>query len=198
MIEKTKKASQGRSNPAKTTKQPADLKKPWQRDKSVRKVLYPIYYQLDKETRQHVGLMMKVPVFIQDPLVAMENPTLGVQGIYIRLEKNMGSGPTSSRVVVVDFNEETKILTAPVLWDKDAGWFRTPTQEMEWLPDAPGVQDDMSKVKDPKKYKEQCRQYIERTLKNPYFHQVNVWAVVQRVLEFCEEPSALGALGLRW
>ena len=37
------------------------------------------------------ALMMKIPVFIKDPLVALENPTLGVQEISVRLEKNMGS-----------------------------------------------------------------------------------------------------------
>ena len=136
--------------------------------------------------------MVKVPVFIKDPLVAMENPTLGIQEISVRLERNLGSGPTSSRVAVVDYNANNQELTNPVIWDEVAGWFQTPSPHAEWLPDAPDVPDDMSKVKDPDKYSEQYRQFIEKTVKNPYFHQVNVWAVVQRVLEFCEESSALG------
>ena len=36
------------------------------------------------------------------------------------------------------------------------------------------------------------RLFIERAVHNLHFHQVNVWAVVQRVLEFYEEPQALG------
>lgn len=198
MIEETKKTARGRLNPAKTTKPPTNPKNPWQRgasinlNQSVRDGLYSVYYHLDKATRQDLGLMMKVPVFIKDPLVAMENPTLGVQEISVRLEKNMGSGPTSSRVAVVDYNANNQELTTPVIWDDAVGWFQTPLPQSEWLPGVPDVPEDMSKVEDPDKYSEQYRQFIEKTVKNPYFHQVNVWAVVQRVLEFCEESSALG------
>jgi hypothetical protein len=172
--------------------------KPWRRgatiklNKSVTDSLYPVYSQIDKQTRQDVGLMMKIPVFIKDPLVALENPTLGVQEISVRLEKNMGAGPTSSRIAVVDFNADTQTLVDPVVWDEEEGWFHTPLSEKDWLPDDPDVPEDMTKVKDPQKYKEQYRQFIEKTVKNPYFHQLNAWAVVQRVLEFYEEPWALG------
>ena len=189
MTEKTKKTARGRLNPAKTTKPPTNPKNPWQRgasinlNQSVRDGLYSVYYHLDKATRQDLGLMMKVPVFIKDPLVAMENPTLGVQEISVRLEKNMGSGPTSSRVAVVDYNANNQELTTPVIWDDAVGWFQTPLPQSEWLPGVPDVPEDMSKVEDPDKYSEQYRQFIEKTVKNPYFHQVNVWAVVQRVLE---------------
>mgnify|MGYP001051276959 FL=1 len=186
--------------------QPADVvptgpQKPWRRgamiklNKSVTDSLYPVYYRIDKETRQDVGLMMKIPVFIKDPLVALENPTLGVQEISVRLEKNMGAGPTSARLAVVDFNADTQTLAAPVVWDEEEGWFHSPLSETDWLPDAPDVPediDDPKKIKNPEKYKEQYRQFIEKAVKNPYFHQVNAWAVVQRVLEFYEEPWVLG------
>jgi hypothetical protein len=198
MAEKSKKASRSGSQPTPPKGQPLGPQKPWRRgaelklNKSVWDGLYPVYFGINKETRQDVGLMMKVPVFIKDPLVALENPTLGVQEIVIRLEGNMGDGPTSSRVAVVDFNADTQALTAPVIWDEEEGWFRTPLSTADWLPDAPDVPEDMTKVKNPEKYKEEYRQFIEKTVKNPYFHQVNAWAVVQRVLEFYEEPSALG------
>ena len=180
---------------------PSGPQKPWRcgadlkLNKSIKDGLYPIYSQINKDTRQDVGLMMKIPVFIKDPLVALENPTLGVQEITVRLEKNMGNGPTSSRAVVVDFNGDTQTLAAPVVWDEDEGWFHTPLAEDDWLPDPPTVPkniDDGIKVKDPEKYKQKYRQFIEKTLNNPYFHQLNAWAVVQRVLEFYEESSALG------
>jgi hypothetical protein len=92
---------------------PANPQKPWgtktsELPKYVLDSLYQVYHFLGKETRQRVGLMMKIPVFIQDPLVAQENPTLGVQEIEVRLEAGMADGPTSSRIAVVDFNADTQ------------------------------------------------------------------------------------------
>ena len=178
--------------------------KPWGRKSRqlpgyVMDSLYQVYHFLDKQTRKRVGLMMEIPVFIKDPLVALENPLLGVQEIAVSLEVGMGDGPTSSRVAVVDFNATTQTLTEPVIWDSDQGWFHIPPanssvdsdepEEIEWLPNAPR---DISRVKDPSKYLEDYKQFIENTVRNPHFHQLNVWAVVQRVLEFYEEPQALG------
>ena len=178
--------------------------KPWGRKKSqlpgyVMDSLYQVYHFLGKRVLKRVGLMMEIPVFIKDPLVALENPLLGVQEIVVRLEDGFSDGPTSSRIAVVDFNANTQTLTEPVVWDADQGWFHLPLkkssedsdepEEIEWLPEAP---KDISRVKDPGKYLEDYRQFIENTVRNPYFHQLNVWAVVQRVLEFYEEPQALG------
>ena len=98
--------------------------------------LHQVYHFLDKQTRQRVGLMMRIPVFIKDPAVALENPVLGVQEIEVRLEPGFGDGPTSSRIAVVDFNADTQQLTAPVVWNAENGWFRVPA-DGEWLPDAP-------------------------------------------------------------
>jgi hypothetical protein len=53
----------------------------------------------------------------------------------------------------------------------------------EWLPDAPPETSRSEAV-----YKE----FIEKSIKNVHYHQLNVWAVVQRVLEFYEDPQALG------
>jgi hypothetical protein len=181
--------------------QPAGPQKPWRHDAllkltdGMRDGLYPVYFKLTKEAREHVGLMMKIPVFIKDPLLAQENPTLGVQEISVRFEENMGDGPTSSRVAVVDFNADMQTLDKPVAWDPVQGWFHKPEDKNAWLPDPPKVPkniNDPKKVKDAEKYREKYQQFIDKTLKNPYFHQVNAWAVVQRVLEFYQEPSALG------
>jgi hypothetical protein len=201
MTGKPKGSSRSNKQPAQAGTAPSGPQKPWRRgadlklNKTVWDGLYPVYFQINKETRQDVGLMLKVPVFIKDPLVALENPTLGIQEISVRFEKNMGAGPTSARVAVVDFNADTQKLTEPVIWDEKEAWFRTPLSEKDWLPDPPKVPediDDITKVKNPDKYKEEYRQFIESTINNPYFHQLNAWAVVQRVLEFYEESPALG------
>jgi hypothetical protein len=98
-------------------------------------------------------------------------------------------------VCVVDFNADTQTLHAPIEWDPEEGWFKTPGEEGTWLPDPPQVAkniEDPKRVKDPERYKNQYLGFIEKTVRNPYFHQLNAWAVVQRVLEFYEEPQALG------
>ncbi|MGW8225742.1 MAG: hypothetical protein ACWGOY_08410 [Anaerolineales bacterium] len=178
---------------------PDEPLKPWGRKNSqlpgyVMDDLYQVYHFLDKQTLKRVGLMMEIPVFIKDPLVAVENPLLGIQEIAVRLEEGFSDGPTSSRIAVVDFNSNTQTLTEPVVWDEDQGWFRLPLdvdqpEAIEWLPEAPR---DISRVKDQEKYRQDYAEFIEKTVRNPYFHQLNVWAVVQRVLEFYEEEQALG------
>lgn len=153
--------------------------------------LYQVQQLLDKQTRKRVGLSLEVPVFIKDPLVALEDPALGVQVILVRSEIGLGDGPTSARVAVVDFNADTQTLSDPVVWDAEEGWFHAPATpggdepapEPEWLPKAPPKTS---------KRKDVYKNFIEKTIRNPYFHQVNVWAVVQRTLEFYEEPFALG------
>src|SRR5512136_1238736 len=177
MTGKPKSTTRSKKQPAQAGTEPSGPQKPWRRganlklNKTVWDGLYPVYFQINKETRQDVGLMLKVPVFIKDPLVALENPTLGIQEISVRFEKNMGGGPTSARVVVVDFNADTQTLTEPVVWDEKEAWFRTPLSEKDWLPDPPKVPediDDITKVKNPDKYKEEYRKFIEKTVNNPY------------------------------
>jgi len=157
--------------------------------------IYPSYKYLTKKTRQDLCLMVSVPVFIKDPAVALEDPTLGVQEIDVRLDMNLEAGPTSARVCVVDFNADTKTLRAPVEWDPKEGRFKTPGEEGTWLPDPPKVAkyiDNPKRVKDPERYQRKYLTFIEKTVRNPYFHQLNAWAVVLRVLEFYEGPQALG------
>ena len=43
----------------------------------------------------------------------------------------MGASPNNSRVVVVDFNVDTQMLTYPAVWDEEEGWYRTPLVENE-------------------------------------------------------------------
>ncbi len=165
--------------------------------KSVMNSLYQVYTFLNKDTRQKLGLMIKIPIFIKDPLVALENPALGFQEITVRLEEGFDSGPTSSRVVVVDYNGDTGQLIEPVVWDKQKKWFRNPSSDPDdWLPEPPAVISDerfaklseSSQAARKKKYQE----FIDKSVGNLHFHQLNAWAVVQRVLEFYEDPQAMG------
>ncbi|MBI5951002.1 MAG: hypothetical protein HY865_05050 [Chloroflexi bacterium] len=169
--------------------------KPWAmvaKDIKVRKADLESLYQasrfLNKDTRRRIGLTMKIPVFIQDPWVAMQNPTLGVELIEVRLDKSLGDGPTSARIAVVDYNADTQTLLDPIKWFDKQGWFYTPAGEP--LPDSPP--DPTSGKALPKKYEAEYKDFIQNALKNPFFHQVNVWAIVQRVLEFYEDSQALG------
>ncbi len=164
-----------------------------QAPKYVMERLYNVYFRLNKRAHERVGLMMKIPVFIQDPLVALENPILGIQEISVRLEEGFSDGPTSSRIAVVDFNGDTQSLTLPIVWNETVGWFHKPLKDaqakIDWIPDSP---PDMRRRRKTQKLKDEYKQFVSDTVKNPYFHQLNVWAIVQRVLEFYEEPQALG------
>ena len=156
--------------------------------------LYDVYYYLDKATRENLGLMLQVPVFIQDPLVALENPVLGVQIISVRMEACLANGPTSSRIAVVDFNGDDQTLRDPIRWDEKDEWFHLPDDAGQdadkRLPDGEKIPGELKKG--PEKYQDEYRDFITSVVKNPYFHQFNVWAVVQRILEFYEASHALG------
>ncbi|HSF83880.1 MAG TPA: hypothetical protein VLA49_21805 [Anaerolineales bacterium] len=184
----------GRSTRNKSKNAEKELKKPWvwaAKEIKITKAnvesMYQAAHSLNKDTRERAGLVMKIPVFIQDPLVALDHPTIGVQEIEVRLEAGFGDGPTSARLAVVDYNADTQRVLDPVEWVEKSGWFRTPGGD--WLPEAPR---DLTNVKDPQKYAPEYRQFIETVIKNPHFHQVNVWTIVQRVLEFYEDAQALG------
>jgi hypothetical protein len=168
-----------------------DPEKPWGTKTSslpqyVMNDLYQVYPFLDRDTRQRLGLMMKIPVFLQDPQVAAQNPSLAIDEIEVRLESGFSDGPTSSRIVIVDYNADTRQLIEPLIWVKENGWFKVPSaagQEPAWLAEPPS-----RRIRKPEPH----LKYIQSVIQNPHFHQLNVWAVVQRVLEFYEEPWALG------
>jgi hypothetical protein len=198
MTGKPRTATTRRSTSAVIDSQQTAPRKPWGSrtgalPKYVMEDLNQVYHFLDKQTRQRVGLMMRIPIFIKDPAVALENPALGVQTIEVRLEPGFGDGPTSSRIAVVDFNADTQQVTAPVIWHPENGWFRV-SPDGEWLPDAPKEPPEDRKLNsdEQKQYDAYYRQFVEKTVSSQSFHQVNAWAVVQRVLEFYEDPQALG------
>ena len=61
--------------------------------KPVMEKLYQVAAFLDQETRQKLGLTLQIPIFIKDPLVALENPALGVQEVTVRFEAGLFNGP---------------------------------------------------------------------------------------------------------
>lgn len=196
------RSSGGGQNKLADRTQAADAQKPSRASKSpltkpVMNDLYQVYYFLSKQTRLKLGLMIKVPVFIKDPTVAAENPFLGIQEIEVRCEAGISDGPMSSRVAVIDFNADSQKLNTPATWDAKEKCFRLPAPEsQEFLPKAlPDIEiekfDKMSPA-DQAALQATYQAFIARTAGNQHFHQVNAWAVVQRVLEFFEEPQAMG------
>ena len=132
--------------------------------KEIRHNLYSSTRMLRKASERRLGLLLKVPIYIQDPMVAKEKPEVGIQDVEVHWEPGLRDGPTNSRFAVVDFNSDTGVLIPPAQW-KQKTW------RFEQAPDQEVGEND------PNSYQ---------------FHQVNVWAIVQRVLEYYENPNALG------
>ena len=77
----------------------------------------------------------------------------------------MTDGPTSSRLTVDDYDFDTEFRRPKAQWDENRGCFLD--QEKQPILKPPGLHIDQ-------------------------FHQINVWAIVQRVLEFYEDFNVLG------
>ncbi|MFN0213999.1 MAG: hypothetical protein ACKVT2_07060 [Saprospiraceae bacterium] len=110
----------------------------------------------------------KIPIiyaYLQDPLVALEEPKFGFQEIEITEVKHLADGPTSPRFVVVDYNGTTGNLIPPVKWDDEKCQFKTGRQ----------VLTDQT----------------EHT-SSFQFHQLNVWAIAQNTLKFFESGPVMG------
>lgn len=124
---------------------------------------------LPKEVRRQLGLLVPVTIFVQDPLVAKENPELGLQDIELNWEPGLDDGPTSARVAVVDYDIDTKRLEESAKWDREKWSFVGPDG----------------------------KRLDRENNDNFQFHQVNVWGIVSRILEFYEDCTALGR-PVRW
>jgi hypothetical protein len=119
-----------------------------------------------QEDRQKLGLFIEVPVYVQDPAVARANPELDPDKnkIKINWEPGLAEGPTSARLAVLDYDGDTKRLEPPVQWN-----------EAQWcFVDLKG------------------QPLTSAQIATSQFHQVNVWAIVQRVLDFYEDTNTLG------
>ena len=133
--------------------------------KAARMELYAASRYLGLGTERELGLQIPFDVYLQDPLVAEEDPKFGFdEGFDVRWEPGLADGPTSARLAVVDYNGDTERVAPKAKWDGDSESFLDPD----------------GKVLD------------SRNVEPLQFHQVNVWAVLQRALAFFEGGQGLG------
>lgn len=129
-----------------------------------RKKLYSARQYLNTSVKQSFGLQIPFQVYLQDPLVARKDPLLGIDDeFFANWEPGLSDGPTSARFAVVDYNGDTGRITKPAKWDKKKDMFVVDGKAL--APEGP------------------------RALQ---FHQVNVWALLQRALAFFEAGNGLG------
>jgi hypothetical protein len=130
-----------------------------------RSAVYSARRFLDTDVEKKLKIRIPFDVYFQDPLVAAEHPDLAFdEDGFVPWEPGFGDGPTSARFAVVDYDGHTEQLAPPARWDRDRDKFLAPD----------GAVLDKSNT-----------QLLQ-------FHQVNVWAIVQRALDFFENGSALG------
>jgi hypothetical protein len=132
--------------------------------KSEREKLYSVAAFLNTAIERELGLQIPFDVYFQDPFVAEENPDLAFdQGFHVQWEPGLADGPTSARFAVVDYNGDSGRLVAPAEWDES---------QMVFVYDG---------------------QVLDREQKETLqFHQVHVWAVLQRALSFFESGFGCG------
>lgn len=130
---------------------------------SDRKALYAARRFLDSGVERKLGLQMPFDVYFQDPLVAEEDPDLAFDEAILDWEPGLADGPTSARFAVVDYNGDTDTLAPPARWDPKRLAF---------------VLED--------------RVLDRGATESLQYHQLHVWAVLQRALRFFEEPFGLG------
>jgi hypothetical protein len=122
---------------------------------------------LSLENKKALGLTVPAWIYVQDPLVAQRKRRLGLEEIPVSRERNLDHGPTSARIAVVDYDGDKNELHDPARWHPRKGRFVF----------------------------YQNRHPIEIGREHPdtyQFHQVNVWAIIQRILDFYEDPTVLG------
>jgi hypothetical protein len=126
--------------------------------------LYAASHLLDKDLEIDLGLQIPFDVYLQDPYVAEKDPRFGFdENFYIKWEPGLTDGPTSARFAVVDYNADTQRIAPSAVWDEDKLRF----------------------VKG--------RRVLDRRNRDNYqFHQVNVWAALQRALDFYQSGFGLG------
>lgn len=129
-----------------------------------RVALYAAAHYLPISLERAVGLQIPFTTYMQDPAVAKEIPALAFnEELRVDWEPGLADGPTSARFAVVDYNADTDELTPPAEWDEKLQKFVIGGQVID-----------------------------QKTAHLPQFHQVSVWATLQRALEFFEDAPALG------
>jgi hypothetical protein len=147
-----------------TAKKPAAEDRSFTVSDADRKGLYAAARYIGSKIEQKAGLQILFNVYLQDPSVAETDPRLGLdESFYVHWEPGLADGPTSARFAVVDFNSDTGRIVPPAEWD--------PTQQKFTFDGKVLDRDGLDTLQ---------------------FHQVNVWAVLQRALDFFEGGQGLG------
>ncbi len=133
--------------------------------KATRTSLYAASRYLTSRAAEELGLKIPFDVYLQDPQVAEDDPKFGFDdGFHVRWEPGIADGPTSSRLAVVDYNGDTGHLAPKARWDAERDAFLDPDGNVVDRDNVDALQ----------------------------FHQVNVWAILQRALAFFEGGQGLG------
>ncbi len=124
-----------------------------------------LQYPWSLEDRRNLGLLINVPICLQDPSFIRDKSKLSIEMIEVSWEPRFTDGPTSARITVEDYYE-TEFGTHkpdPAKWDEKQRCFVDPKGQL-----------------------------VAPKLNNDQFHQINVWAIAQRILEFYEDFTVLG------
>ena len=130
-----------------------------------RTALYGARRFISSSVERKARVRIPFDVYFQDPLVAAENTKLAFdEDCFVPWEPGLADGPTSARFAVVDYDGHMETIAAPARWDAKTDMFLGPD-----------------------------RKPLDRTnAEPPQFHQVNVWAILQRALDFFESGFGLG------
>ena len=132
---------------------------------SDRRGIYAARGYLNKSIETKLGVRIPFDVYFQDPLVAEQIPELAFdENFDVEWEPGLNDGPTSARFAIVDYNGDTGVLVPPAIWDEKIDRYV----------------DEGGAVLDRENHDEL------------QFHQVNVWAILQRALNFFESGMGLG------
>ena len=126
--------------------------------------LYAVARHLPARFQEKSGLRLPFVTYFQDPFVAKQDPAQAFdEEVFVNWEPGLADGPTSARFAVVDYNSDTGTLAAPAEWDEP-------------------LQSFVSNGK-----------LLDKTSVNLFqFHQVSLWALLQRALAFFEDSNGLG------
>jgi hypothetical protein len=131
---------------------------------SDRVCLYAGADNLSASLKREVGLQLPFVTYFQDPSLAKKHPDLAFdERFFVDWEPGLADGPTSARFAIVDYNGDSGTLTAPAEWDEAQQRFAADGKVLE--------KDSASTFQ---------------------FHQVSVWALLQRALAFFEDGNGLG------
>jgi len=130
-----------------------------------RLILYAASKYLSTSSKKELGVQIPFDVYLQDPYVNENDAKFGFdEEFFVNWEPGIADGPTSARFAVVDYNGDTGAIIPMATWDEKQEAFLAPDKTI----------------------------LDKQNAHLPQFHQVNVWAVLQRALTFFEEASALG------